>query len=139
MGVGSARFRDFQKRQSVVAAKRQIMGDIRAAQSDAASGRKPGGCTGTLLGFTFEVTGTTTPAEYEVEASCTTASGNQSYLIKEVQLPTGISISLPSTNPILFKPLAQGTNLAANSSVTINIMGVGLTETITVTAAGGVR
>jgi len=139
MGIGSARFRDFQKRQSVVAAKRQIMGDLRAAQSDVSSGRKPSDCTGTLQGFTFEVTAVSAPAEYEVGANCTTATGSQFYLVKSAALPDGISLSLPSVNPIIFRPLSLGTNLAANSTVSINVTGSGLTEVITVTAAGGVR
>jgi len=41
MAVGSVQFREFERRQAVVAAKRQVLADVRAAQADAASGRKP--------------------------------------------------------------------------------------------------
>lgn len=141
MTLGSVQFREFSRRQVTASAKRQMLADIRSAQSDASSGRKPEGCTGSLLGYGFRVTGTTGPAAYEVFARCSQGTGPQDFTTISSRLPDGISITLPSVNPIIFKPLAQGTNLSAATTVTINITSslASITESLVIRATGEIR
>ncbi len=141
MGVGSAQFREFSRRQATASVKRQLLADVRAAQADAANGRKPPGCTGTLQGFYFSVTGTAGPASYEVFARCLQGVTNQDINITTVQLPQGFSFSaLPSVNPVIFRPVSQGTNLATNQEITITIVNPGINnETLTIKASGEIR
>ncbi|OGM33068.1 hypothetical protein A2803_03040 [Candidatus Woesebacteria bacterium RIFCSPHIGHO2_01_FULL_44_21] len=141
MAVGSVQFREFERRQAVVAAKRQVLADVRAAQADAASGRKPAGCTGTLMGYGFEVTGTASPASYRTFARCSQGVGTADYNTKTTELTERITITLPAVNPVIFKPIAEGTNLAASSSVIINIssLGTATTESLEIRASGEIR
>lgn len=133
MAVGSVRYSDFTKRQQVVTVKRQLMADIRAAQSDAASGIKPGGCNSqsyTLEGYAFRLLssgGPSTPASYETFALCKSSVATENFITKSASLPLGVTIVIttspgPLVNPVIFKPLANGTNLAggATSTITIN-------------------
>lgn len=104
LGVGYANYRGYAQSQGLAAASRALRSDLRLAQEQATGGQKPTGCTGTLLGYKFNVTSTTT---YEVSASC---SGGD-VLVKSITVPAGMALTTPTTNPIIFKPLAQGTNI----------------------------
>lgn len=128
--IGAGRYREFSQRQVVVSAKRQIMADIRSAQSDAASGRKPADCTGTLTGYAFSVT---PPSTYRVYAVC--AGGNVT--IKNGTAPAGITLSAPSVNPVIFYPVAQGNNLGATQEVTITINNSGVNQSSVVVRGSG--
>lgn len=141
MAIGSVRFRDFSRRQATASAKRQLLADVRAAQSDASSGRKPEGCTGALLGYGFRVTGTTGPASYEIFARCSQGAGSQDFAVIQARLPDGISITIPSVNPVIFKPLSQGTNLPSASTVTVNINSSisSITESLIIRPTGEIR
>lgn len=130
MAAGSIGYRQFAQRQKIVNLKRQVVGDIRAAQSDAASGRKPAGCSDTLEGYAFTVT---SPTSYKVYADCTVNDVD----IKNVTLPTGSSISA-NVYPVIFRALANGTNLSAGASATITLS-AGLTDTIRIFSGGEIR
>lgn len=140
MGVGAVQFREFSKRQALVSAKRQLLADIRSAQADAINGRKPAACTGTLLGYGFRVV-QGSPAEYEIFARCSTGASSQDYEIIDGRLPVGISITSPAVNPVIFKPLSHGTNLAEGTWVTVDITNtdIGLTDSLVIRASGEIR
>lgn len=139
MVVGSVRYREFSQRQTVVSAKRQILADIRAAQSDAASGRKPDGCTAnhTLTGYGFEVIGTANPASYRTYAVCALGGVSANYVTKQTNLPQGVTITQPPV--IIFKPLAEGTNIPSGTSRVITINTGVNSDTVTVTSAGEIK
>lgn len=150
MVAGSVRYREFSQRQLIVTMKRQILADIRSVQSDAATGRKPGGCNSegyTLVGHAFEMTSTggpSTPATYETYAICNDGSTDETFTTKAVSLPLGITLSMdtvpnPDVNPVIFMPLANGTNLRSNARVTITIDTGTNTDTIEIRAAGEIR
>lgn len=147
MAVGSVGFRDFSKRQIVVNVKRQILSDIRAAQSDATSGRKPAGCgeNHTLAGYAFEVTGTSNPPSYRTFAICTIGSVVQTFTTKQINLTRDVTLTVnfssqPSPpNVLVFKPLAQGTNLPSGSRLEIGITSAINNELIRVDASGTIR
>jgi hypothetical protein len=80
---------------------------LNLAQKQALDGKKPAGCVGGLLSYSFNVTSSTT---YTISARCT------SYVnVKTVTLPSGVTISpTPSPNPIEFKTIGEGTNISAS-------------------------
>lgn len=116
--VGYLNFRDFARRQAVVAASRALRSDIRLAQEQALAGQKPAGC-GTLDAFQVNITSAST---YEVDAVC----GGSILVVKQVTAQSGITFTAPTPNPIRFKVLANGTNIASGGKAII-----GLTQGIT--------
>lgn len=134
--IGYVNFRDFSRRQALAGTARAVMGDLRLAQEQALAGKKPDvvACNppNKLNGFNFRVTGT---SSYQLEANC---SGGNS-LTKAVTLPTGVSISTPSPNPITFKVLGQGTNLSANATITLTQSGTSNTRVVTVSPGGEIK
>lgn len=111
-GAGFVGYRDFSRRQALAGAVKIVQGDLRAAQQNALSGIKPVGaaCSGaqTLSGYYFRVVSTVPTSRYQIQAFC---SGG-SIVTNDVTLPPNITISNPSPNPILFKILGMGTDIA---------------------------
>jgi len=132
-GFGYVSFREFSRRQALAGAVKEIKGDLRLAQALALSGGKPAGCSGFLKGFGFRVEST---SSYKIEASCMNIVED-----KTVNLPTGISISTPSPNPVLFKVLGQGTNIPSGGSavITLTQAGTGSTLVVTITDGGEIK
>ncbi len=128
--IGYVNFREFSRRQSVESVARKIRSDLRIAQSRALSGDKPSGCD-ILIGYNFRVASITA---YELEGVC----GNGNTTTKTVDLANvGISISSPSPNPILFKAVAQGTNIPAGQTASIVVTLTQANYAITVSVTGG--
>lgn len=132
--VGYLSFQDYSRRQSLIAAGRGIRVDIKAAVESAVAGNKPSTCSNVLNAYQFWVTSTTT---YEIDARC--SLGN--VVIKQVTIPAGLTISTPNTNPVIFKVLAQGTNIPTGSTISIQIKQTltGYTDTITIGENGNVQ
>lgn len=124
--IGVARYRDFARRQEVAIAKRDIIADMREAQKNSISGNKPQGCTGNLVGYAFEVT-SSNPATYTITVLCTNLAGGADleFPVKEANLASTISITTPSTNPIIFRPFTLGTNIPSPNVETIDISSAG--------------
>lgn len=135
-GIGYVNFRDFARRQALAGVARSIMGDLRLAQEQALAGKKPAvvACNppNELNGFNFRVTGA---SSYQLEANC---SGGNS-ITKSATLPTDVSISIPSPNPITFKILGQGTNLSADATISLTQSGTANTKVVTVTSGGEIK
>lgn len=128
--IGYVNFREFSRRQSVESVARKIRSDIRIAQSRALSGDKPAGCD-TLIGYNFRVTSI---AAYALEGVC----GNGNTTTKTIDLTgSGINIGTPSPNPILFKAVAQGTNIPAGQTASIVVTLTQANYSITVSVTGG--
>lgn len=139
--VGYVSFRDFSRRQALAGVAKQIQGDIRLAQEQSLSGKKPedplNKCAGVnfLDGYNFKVNSTSVPASYSVEAVC----AGQAVEIKSVNIPSDFSIS-STIATILFKPLGQGTNIPVESAtITITQDSTGNQALIVVSAAGEVE
>lgn len=139
--VGYVSFRDFSRRQALAGVVKQIQGDIRLAQEQALSGKKPedplNKCSDTkyLDGYNFKVNSTSSPAGYTVEAVC----AGQVIEIKNVSIPSDFSIASTITT-VLFKPLGQGTNIPVESAtVTVTQDSTGNQAQIVISAAGEVK
>jgi len=134
--VGIAQFRDFSRRQAVRVAARQLLGDIREIQSQALSGKKPAGCTGTFNGIRFAMTGSSGPPQYEIQAQCSTASpaANVKTLADSVYIQT------PLPGDVVFRTVANGTNLVAGSSRVVTVCASGISGgiSLTISASGDV-
>ena len=137
-GVGSVQFRGFARRQAVVSAKRQLLADIRSSQADAVSGRKPPGCSGTLVGYGSRVT-SSSPAAYQTFAVC-----DSEVVIKQVQIPDvafSVNFSSPPTpsGTLIFLPLARGTNLSAGVRMRVDITNSSSSSSLVVEASGEIQ
>lgn len=134
-GIGYVNFRDFSRRQAIAGAGKLLQGDLRLAQQLALSGQKPvdPACNdpNTLDGYRFGVVSST---QYRLRADC---SGGAAAVLKLVTLPDGITMSLPSPNPIIFKVLGAGTNIPSGTNATIVLTQVGTANTFTVTIGSG--
>ncbi|SRR5258708_7868791 len=111
--IGYNSFQDYSRQQALVAAARSMQTDLRQAQESAIAGTKPTGCV-TLNGYQFNVL---TSSTYEIDANCT----NNVIQIKLSSLPVGLTVATPNPNPIIFKSLAQGTNIPLANTATITI------------------
>ncbi len=105
--AGYTGFREFSRRQAVNAVVNTVKADLNLAQKQALDGKKPVGCNGGLISYSFNITSSTA---YSISARCTNLVS-----VKTVTLPTGITINpLPSPNPIEFKTIGEGTNISAS-------------------------
>ncbi|KKS95518.1 MAG: protein of unknown function with transmembrane region [Microgenomates group bacterium GW2011_GWC1_43_13] len=135
---GYASFRDFSRRQAIADTAKMIQGDLRFAQQNAIAGQKPEGCgaSNTLESYSFNIIRAAAPSEYSVEANC----GGTPISVKDVSIP-GISLSIPSPNPLKFKVLGQGTNIGdADWILTVSREVTGdRSTTVTVTSGGEIK
>jgi prepilin-type N-terminal cleavage/methylation domain-containing protein len=125
-GIGYFGFREFSRRQVLASTTSALVTNLRLAQERALAGDKPEGCSGNLEGYEVVFNSTS----YTIQAVC--ESGKIE--IKKVDLPEAIFLALPSVNPILFKVLAQGTNVA--EKVEIAVSGFDKSQIVTVTSSG---
>ncbi len=136
-GAGFVGYRDFSRRQALAGAVKMVQGDLRVAQQSALSGIKPTGapCAGaqTLSGYYFRVVST---SRYQIQAFC---SGG-SITTNDVNLPPNITISNPSPNPILFKILGMGTDIApGGTSIRVTQGSTGNYIDITIGSGGDIK
>lgn len=129
--LGYGGFRTYSQRQQVTALVRSINADLRLAQEQAFAGKKPAGCTGAFNGYKFNINPSS--LTYTVAASC----ANADEVIKTGSIPEGFTITAPSTNPIIFKPIGQGTNIPSGTSVTISITNTSINYTQAVVIGSG--
>ncbi len=119
------------QRKSVEAASDKLASWLGEIKSNAQSGKSDPICgQGTLLGWRIEVGA----SDIRTEGHCYQAAspgyimfGQQTYVY-----PSGVTNS--PTLSFMFLPLGQGTDLAADTS--IDVIGTGLTKTITVSKSG---
>lgn len=132
---GYTNFQDYSRQQTLLAAVRTVQTDLKSTQESAIAGNKPSSCVSYLNGYQFSVDSSTS---YSISANCTP---NVNIAVKQVALPSGITISSPNPNPIFFKALAQGTNIASGGSATIVVTQTltGKTRTIMIGANGSVQ
>lgn len=136
-GIGYVSFRDFARRQAVAALARSIIGDLRLAQEQSLSGKKPSdifcNSPNTLNGYNFRVVSS---QNYVLEANC--SGGNVQ--TKSVAVPSDLSLSSPNPNPITFKILGEGTNLPSTGvTLTVTQTGTSHSRAVTVSQSGEIK
>ncbi len=140
---GFASFRDFSRRQGLAGTVKSVQGNLRLAQELALAGQKPENalCTGSgriLDKYSFNVVSL---LQYRIEAECSDALGSYVVVVKEANLPSDVSISTPTPNPIEFKVLGHGNNIIEGGTATITLTqaGTGSQTAITITAGGEIK
>lgn len=136
MGIGVLSYRDFNRRQQVIAAARLLRSDLRLAQTESLAGKKPENCdtaTSVLNGYNFRRLSSTS---YTVEAVC--VNPNRTVTVRTVNLPPNTTMN--NFNTIFFKPIGDGTSIPSGSSITITVNGTGTsyTEVITIRSSGDI-
>jgi len=136
-GIGVAQYTQFNRRQVLEQAAQELKNNLRWAQTKATNGEKPFGCT-VLDGYGVSFfSGGSNPDTYEIRAVC---GGIEQGETKTFSLPSVIKFNpLPSPSSLLFKVLAQGTDL--NSDLTINLVftGTSLQKSVGVSKNGKIE
>lgn len=134
MGIGFAGFRQYSQRQVLIAAAREVRGDLRLLQEKAISGEKT--CTGRLDGYRFAILSGNT--QYSMTELCSGIGYNN----KNKSIASGFTITA-TQEPILFKVLGQGTDIdiqvSPSSTITLTQTATGKTIPITVSANGSIE
>jgi len=133
-GIGVAQYMNFNRSQILEQAAQELKNNLRLAQAKAANGEKPLGCIA-LDGYRviFFSGNAGNPDTYQIRAIC---GGNEMEEVKTFSLPSKVRFS-PLPSPILFKVLAQGTDL--NSDLIIFLTAFEKTKTIIVTQQGKIE
>lgn len=137
-GSGFVSFRDFSRRQLLNGTVRSLKTDLRLAQEYALIGKKPDDAKcnepNFLYGYRFFVR---TSSQYIIRAYCSPVPGQVN--VKIVDLPSDISISAPSTNPITFNALGEGTDLTGDVTITVTQLSTGKALPIIVSMGGEIK
>ena len=130
--MGIASYNEFNRRQILDQAAKNVLNDLRFAQSKASMGNKgkedASECVSsdTLVGWKFEILSDT---QYRIYGVC---GSKPIFGTKTVNLPSSLIIS---GSTILFKPL----NLGIDQDITITITGYSNTKRINVLKAGTIN
>lgn len=134
-GVGFVSYRDFSRRQYVDSFAQKIKADLALTREKAASGEKPTHerCSGTntLSGYYFRLR----DEDYKIQAVCSEGLVDT----KVVTIPSDLSVTISSTNPILFKVLSSGTNLSSLNTITIKQTATGKETSVSITQYGEIK
>jgi Tfp pilus assembly protein FimT len=95
--IGYAYYQNFNRRQIVVQAAKDLKNNLRLAQSKALAGEKPTGCSTSLQGYRV----TFSSGSYSIAAICGGTPGSESYPFVGVTKTVG-------PNSLLFKVLSRG-------------------------------
>jgi prepilin-type N-terminal cleavage/methylation domain-containing protein len=130
---GYASFREFSYRQALVSAARKLRADLRLAQEQAFSGKKPDGCS-VLDGYRFKGSSTS----YSLFPVC--AGVGFTSQAKEVSFSDiTLSFNPPSTTSVLFKVLGQGNDLSSDLEVSLNHTPTGNVQKVIITKGGEIK
>jgi len=124
--IGLASYGQFNRRQILTTAIRNLTSDLRMAQSKAENNEKPSECLGTL--FNYQVTVQTN--SYKIEANCP-----NSVVIKTVNFPVGVS-KKSGLNWIKFKTLREGVEVNPPGQYSLILTAFGIDKTIIISSAG---
>lgn len=142
--VGMANYREFQRRQAVESAVRQVRADISLAREYALAARK--NCTGVLHPNDelngYDVTIDAATDTYTIREVCL-HDPNDPISLEYFGVKTGVKfpqiIQITTTvSPIRFYVLGRGTDLVGDATITISDS-LGNSNTIIVTPAGEIR
>ena len=142
--IGLVNYRDFSRRQTVVAAKRVLDGALRKTQSLAISGTKPAACgaNDVLDGYVFTMT---SAVGYTIEARCVVGAIPTDFTVDSGTVGAGVSVSpTGGGSEILFKTLAQGVVFGAGGTqltftVSLSQAGVVSNQLVLVTSGGQIK
>ncbi len=132
---GYISYRDFARRQSLLGNARNLRADLRLAQEQAMSGKKPSSvaCSGegSLVGYDFYLDSATS---YVIQANCTGG------LVNDKVVETSSEISLTAVpNRFTFKVIGKGTSLSNPAIITLTQAATENTQVITISPEGEIK
>jgi len=125
--LGIAQYNRFNRSQSLVKARDELISNLRLTQSKALGAEKPSSCTESLSGHKLKFIDN---RHYKIVAVC----GEEIDIKTDIALPSGVSKQAGS-NEIFFKVLSQG----SESDVSFVLSGFGETKTVTVSTVGEIK
>jgi len=125
--LGIAQYNRFNRSQSLVKARDELISNLRLTQSKALAAEKPNSCTEPLSGHKLKFIDN---RHYKIVAVC----GEEIDIKTDIALPSGVSKQAGS-NEIFFKVLSQG----IESDVNLILSGFGETKTVTVSTVGEIK
>lgn len=136
-GIGVAQYINFNRSQILEQAAQELKNNLRLAQTKAANGEKPEGCS-ILDGYRVSFfSGGDSPDTYKIRAVC---GGNEQGETKTFFLPSVIKFNpLPFPSQVLFKVLAQGTNLSDDLMINLVFKDTSLQKTVRVSKNGKIE
>jgi Tfp pilus assembly protein FimT len=143
--IGFTSYRDYQRRQELESAVRQVRSDLSLIQTYAITGRKPESPAGnacltqSLNGYAFTRINSTS---YKIEADC--GSGARVIIRDNITMPNGIQITSISGTPsdtLVFHVLGRGVDRTTPGDTTITIRSIATSATalIVVTSSGEIK
>jgi len=133
--VGYISYRDFARRQALEGSARRLEADLRLAQEQALTGKKPTSlaCSeaGALNGYDFYVE---TATSYKVQANCSGGLVD----VKSVEVAEEVTLS-SSPGRFTFNVLGRGTSLSTAATITLTQTATGNTFDITVSPEGEIK
>lgn len=127
--AGFAGFRQYERRQQLATAIKNLKTDLVLTQQLALSGQKPTDCTGTLQGYKIVLN----TMDYTIYVSC-----NDDEPVKG-PISYGPNIEYSGPASILFKVLAQGTDLTTDSELVLSQTTTFTNKALLITPAGEIR
>ena len=124
-GIGVASYNNFNQKNIDRSAAKELMNNLRLAQTNARLGRKDPSCTAPLSGW--QVVFPAGNTSYQIEGVC----GATTFGLKTFSLPTGVTIA---GSNFMFVALSGKTDQA--NDLTITVTGIGLTLPMRVTKDG---
>lgn len=132
---GYISYRDFARRQSLLGNARRLESDLRLAQEQAMSGKKPSSeaCSeqGSLIGYDFYLDSATS---YRIQAKCTGGFVDD----KVVEISSEISLTAVPAR-FTFKVIGKGTSLSEPAIITLTQAVTENTQVITVSPEGEIK
>jgi Tfp pilus assembly protein FimT len=132
---GYISYRDFARRQSLLGNARRLEADLRLAQEQALSGKKPSSmaCSGagSLIGYDFYLDSATS---YRIQANCTGGLVDD----KVVEISSEISLTAVPDR-FTFKVIGKGTSLSESAIITLEQVVTENTQVITVSPEGEIK
>ena len=127
---GYGNYRDYARRQAILATARDMEATVRMAQSYAFSARKPATGCAVLDGYIFILSG----GQYGIKAYCQREVGP----LDQVGSLSGVSAS-PASASVIFKTLGHGTNLTSDVVITLTQTDTNYKAVLTISTSGEVK
>jgi len=141
--LGISAYSEFNRRQTLDQAAKNIVNELRYIQSKASSGDKgpvvsPPTCTESLTGWYFQIINVSPANQYRTYGKC----GVTEFSEKFTDLPANLKFVAPAAGTkILFKPLNLGIDQNVDITIQYGLIGTDVTrqKTISVTTGGTIN
>jgi len=139
-GVGLVGYREFSRRQELDGALKKLRSAVQETQQLALNGEKPDNvfCNNPNRLIDYRIT-FNLPVSYTISANCT--GGAVVTTMATLSESDDITLTRPSPNPIAFKILGAGTNIASGGTAVISLsqLSTGKNISLTIDYSGNIK